>query len=74
MSTALLRPFETALRFDLLAQSMGVQAVRVERANDIGPAIEKNAFDDKPFLIDLVLGAMSDRNDRRQMRTIKASG
>jgi len=44
------------LRFDLLAQAMGVQAVRVERADDIEPAIEKMLSDDKPFLIDLVLG------------------
>ena len=43
------------LRFDLLARSMGVEAVRVERADDIGPAIDKLLADDKPFLIDLVL-------------------
>lgn len=44
-----------AIRFDLLAQSMGVDAVRVEKAADIGPAIDRMLADDKPFLIDLVL-------------------
>ncbi|GAA4412246.1 thiamine pyrophosphate-binding protein [Nibrella viscosa] len=43
------------IRFDLLAQSMGVNAVRVEKAEDIQPAIERMLADDKPFLIDLVL-------------------
>lgn len=43
------------IRFDLLAQSMGVDAVRVEKAEEIGPAIERMMADDKPFLIDLVL-------------------
>ncbi|GAB2558237.1 thiamine pyrophosphate-binding protein [Spirosoma aerophilum] len=44
-----------AIRFDLLAQSMGVEAVRVEREDEIAPAIERMLADDKPFLIDLVL-------------------
>ncbi len=44
-----------AIRFDLLAQSMGVEAVRVEKEEEIGPAIERMMADDKPFLIDLVL-------------------
>ncbi|OJV14551.1 MAG: thiamine pyrophosphate-binding protein [Dyadobacter sp. 50-39] len=44
-----------AIRFDLLAQSMGVAAVRVEKEEEIGPAIERMLADDKPFLIDLVL-------------------
>ena len=43
------------IRFDLLAQSMGVDAVRIERVEDIGPAIDRMLADDKPFLIDLVL-------------------
>uniref|UniRef100_UPI0037424C95 thiamine pyrophosphate-binding protein n=1 Tax=Spirosoma aureum TaxID=2692134 RepID=UPI0037424C95 len=43
------------IRFDILAQSMGVDAVRVERAEEIGPAIDRMLADDKPFLIDLVL-------------------
>ncbi|TDB64024.1 thiamine pyrophosphate-binding protein [Arundinibacter roseus] len=44
-----------AIRFDLLAQSMGVEAVRVEKEEEIAPAIERMLADDKPFLIDLVL-------------------
>ncbi|CAG4998494.1 Benzoylformate decarboxylase [Dyadobacter sp. CECT 9275] len=44
-----------AIRFDILAQSMGVDAVRVEKEEDIAPAIERMLADDKPFLIDLVL-------------------
>ena len=44
-----------AIRFDLLAQSLGVEAVRVEKEEDIAPAIERMLADDKPFLIDLVL-------------------
>jgi len=44
-----------AIRFDLLAQSLGVDAVRVEKEEDIAPAIERMFADDKPFLIDLVL-------------------
>ncbi len=44
-----------AIRFDLLAQSMGVKAVRVEKESEILPAIEKMLADDEPFLIDLVL-------------------
>lgn len=44
-----------AIRFDLLAQSMGVDAVRVEKEEEIASAIERMLADDKPFLIDLVL-------------------
>jgi len=44
-----------AIRFDLLAQSMGVKAVRVEKEEEILPAIEQMLADDEPFLIDLVL-------------------
>ncbi|MCF2494648.1 thiamine pyrophosphate-binding protein [Dyadobacter chenhuakuii] len=44
-----------AIRFDILAQSMGVEAVRVEKEEEILPAIERMLADDKPFLIDLVL-------------------
>ncbi len=43
------------IRFDLLAQSMGVGSVRVERPDQIGPALDAALADDKPFLIDLVL-------------------
>lgn len=44
-----------AIRFDVMAQSMGVEAVRVERVDQIAPAIDRMLADDKPFLIDLVL-------------------
>ncbi len=44
-----------ALQFDQIAKSMGVDAVRVERTEDIAPAIDRMLSDDKPFLIDLVL-------------------
>ncbi|HEY3196141.1 MAG TPA: thiamine pyrophosphate-binding protein [Candidatus Dormibacteraeota bacterium] len=43
------------IRFDLLAQSLGVDAVRVERPEQVGPAIDKALATDGPFLIDLVL-------------------
>jgi len=43
------------VRFDELARSMGVDAVRVESPEEIAPAIERMLADDKPFLIDLVL-------------------
>jgi benzoylformate decarboxylase len=45
------------LRFDMLAQGQGVDAVRVERPAEIAPALDRALADDKPFLIDLVLGA-----------------
>lgn len=44
-----------ALRFDQIAKSLGVDAVRVEKPEDIEPAIEMMLSTDKPFLIDLVL-------------------
>ncbi|MBW4572628.1 MAG: thiamine pyrophosphate-binding protein [Tolypothrix carrinoi HA7290-LM1] len=43
------------IRFDELARAMGVQAVRVEKPDQIGPAIQKALDHDGPFLIDLVL-------------------
>jgi len=43
------------IRFDQLAKSMGVGAVRVERPEEIGPALDAALADDSPFLIDLVL-------------------
>jgi benzoylformate decarboxylase len=43
------------IRFDQMAQSMGVDAVRVESPNEIGPALDRALADDRPFLIDLVL-------------------
>jgi len=42
-------------QFDQIAKALGVDAVRVEKSEDIVPAIEKMLSDDKPFLIDLVL-------------------
>jgi benzoylformate decarboxylase len=43
------------IRFDQLAQALGVQAVRVETAEQIAPSIRLALADDKPFLIDLVI-------------------
>jgi benzoylformate decarboxylase len=43
------------IRFDELARAMGVQAVRVETPEQIGPAIRRALADDGPFLIDLVI-------------------
>lgn len=42
-------------QFDQIAKALGVDAVRVEKSEDIVPAIEKMLSDDIPFLIDLVL-------------------
>jgi thiamine pyrophosphate-dependent acetolactate synthase large subunit-like protein len=53
-------PFDLAppdLRFDKLAQGQGVDAVRVERPDEIAPALDRALGDDKPFLIDLALSA-----------------
>jgi len=43
------------LRFDQMAQSMGVAACRVEQPEEIIPAIEQSLAHPGPFLIDLVL-------------------
>ncbi len=43
------------IRFDQMAESMGVPAVRVEHPNEVMPAIERALADDNPFLIDLVI-------------------
>jgi thiamine pyrophosphate-dependent acetolactate synthase large subunit-like protein len=51
-------PFDLSvpqIRFDLLAQSMGVNSIRVESADQIKNAVEMMLADDMPFLIDLVL-------------------
>ena len=51
-------PFDLSFpetRFDLIAQSMSVDAVRVESVEDIPAAITRMLADDKPFLIDLIL-------------------
>ena len=44
-----------AFQFDQIAKSMGVDSVRVEKVEDIEPALTRMFADDKPFLIDLVL-------------------
>lgn len=44
-----------AINFAGLAKSMGVEAVRVERSDEIAPAIDRMLADERPFLIDLVL-------------------
>lgn len=43
------------LRFDQIANSMGVEAIRVEKVEEIEPALDKMLANDNPFLIDLVL-------------------
>jgi thiamine pyrophosphate-dependent acetolactate synthase large subunit-like protein len=43
------------IRFADMARSMGVDAVRVETAAEIGPALDAALADDRPFLIDLVV-------------------
>ena len=45
------------IQFVELARAMGVQAVRVERAEQIIPALQVALADDEPFLIDLVLSS-----------------
>ena len=44
-----------AIRFDQIAQSMGVQAVRIEKPWEIASAIRQAVATPGPFLIDLVL-------------------
>jgi thiamine pyrophosphate-dependent acetolactate synthase large subunit-like protein len=46
---------EPDIKFAELAQSLGVAGVRVEKPDQIGPAIEKALNHDGPFLIDLVI-------------------
>lgn len=43
------------IRFDRLAEALGVHATRVERPEQIEPAIRRALTDDRPFLIDLVI-------------------
>ena len=45
------------LRFDEMARSMGVESIRVEKPEDIAPAIKKALAHKGPFLIDVVLAA-----------------
>jgi benzoylformate decarboxylase len=46
---------EPDIRFDELARSLGVAAVRVEKPDEIGPAITQALEHEGPFLIDLVI-------------------
>jgi thiamine pyrophosphate-dependent acetolactate synthase large subunit-like protein len=46
---------EPDIKFAELAQSLGVAGVRVEKPDQIGPAIEQALKHDGPFLIDLVI-------------------
>jgi benzoylformate decarboxylase len=46
---------QPTLRFDEMARSMGVEAVRVERPEEIAPAIEQALSHQGPFLLDVVL-------------------
>jgi benzoylformate decarboxylase len=43
------------IRFDELARSMGVEAIRVETPNEIAPAIQKALAHRGPFLIEVVI-------------------
>lgn len=43
------------IHFDDLARAIGVEAIRVEKPEQIGPAIQKALNHNGPFLIDLVL-------------------
>jgi benzoylformate decarboxylase len=43
------------IRFDQLAQAMGVGSVRVETPEQVGPALDAAFADERPFLIDLVV-------------------
>ncbi|HOI93875.1 MAG TPA: thiamine pyrophosphate-dependent enzyme, partial [Syntrophobacter fumaroxidans] len=43
------------LRFDMLAEGQGVDAVRVEKPEEIAPALDRAFGDERPFLIDVVL-------------------
>jgi thiamine pyrophosphate-dependent acetolactate synthase large subunit-like protein len=47
--------YDPDLRFDGLAQAMGVPAVRVETPEQVAPAIRQALEHDGPFLIDLVI-------------------
>jgi benzoylformate decarboxylase len=49
---------DPAIRFDRLAEGLGVPAARVEHPDDIEAALDQAFADDGPFLIDLVV-----RND-----------
>ncbi|GAA4465372.1 thiamine pyrophosphate-binding protein [Nibrella saemangeumensis] len=44
-----------AIRFDQIAQAMGIKSMRVEHPDQIEDAIDAMLADDQPFLIDLVV-------------------
>jgi len=46
---------EPPLRFDRMAQALGVEATRVERPDEVAPAIRQMLAHPGPFLIDVVL-------------------
>jgi benzoylformate decarboxylase len=46
---------DPVIRFDRLAESMGVPGTRVETPDEVAPAIEQALGTDGPFLIDLML-------------------
>jgi len=48
--------FPPELRFDLMAQSMGVASERLEKPEDAAAAIKRMLEHDGPYLIDLILG------------------
>ncbi len=45
---------EPALGFTDLARGLGVEAVRVETPEQVGPAVERMFGDERPFLVDLI--------------------
>jgi len=48
--------FPPELRFDIMAQSMGVASLRVEKPEEVASSINRMLEHDGPFLIDLILG------------------
>ncbi|MHB8621265.1 MAG: thiamine pyrophosphate-binding protein, partial [Chloroflexota bacterium] len=46
---------QPGIRFDHMAEAMGVAAARVEQPSEIGPALDRALADDKPFLIEIVV-------------------
>jgi benzoylformate decarboxylase len=48
---------EPDMHFDELARSLGVPAARVEKPDQIEPAIRQALQHDGPFLIDLIIGS-----------------
>jgi benzoylformate decarboxylase len=46
---------DPGIRFDRLAESMGVASARVATSDEVAPALDAALADDRPFLIDLVV-------------------